>query len=104
VEERTRQKIAGPTVQTLIAVGSFSAVWLILAIRGASDWSNGLGVVFYTLLIVAFVLSLTGGLSALVSRTITPGARWFCVGVGVAIPTVIILLAVAVIHALSQLN
>jgi len=103
-EQRSGRAVAGATIQTLLALGSFCAVWLILAVRGSADWSDNLAGVFYTMLTAAFALSLTGCFSALASRTITRPARWFSISVGIAIPAVIILVGVAVVEALSHLN
>lgn len=101
---RGRSGTAGATAQTSVALACFGGVWLILAVRGPDDWSGSLASVFYTLLGLAFVLSITGGSTALVHASIRRSIRWFCIGVGVTVPTVIIAFTLMIAAALSHLN
>jgi len=89
---------------TLLGLVAFAADILILYVRGVDDWSAGLAIVFYVLLGAAFFLPIFGGLLALANRSMSRMQRRLCVAAGIAVPTFILIAAIEVAHAVSQMN
>jgi len=93
-----------PATYSSLAVGGVGCLLLILIVRGAADWSEGLAIVFYGLVIGALGLSVIGGIGALRSRTIAAWERWFSLGVAAAVPSLIVVATYAVLDFLAHLN
>ena len=93
-----------PVTCSLLALGGVGCLLFILTVRGASDWSDALGVIFYGLVIAAFALSVVGGVTALLSRTLGTGQRLFCLGVGIAVPALFAFATWAILDLVSNMN
>jgi hypothetical protein len=93
-----------PLTCSVLAVAGVGCLLFILTVRGASDWSDSLGVIFYGVVIGAFGLSVVGGVAALLSRTLGTGQRLFCVAVGVVVPVLFAYATWAILDFVSHMN
>lgn len=89
------------------ACGALACVaWalFVLFVRGPSDWSDFWTFTFYGSLLAAPVLALAGAILALSNRRMSLGKRLAVIGIGIAIPTAVVLFIWALLNALSKLS
>jgi hypothetical protein len=93
-----------PLTCSWLALAGVGCLLFILTVRGASDWSGSLAVVFYGLVIGTLGLSVVGGVAALLGRTLGTGQRLFCLAVGIVVPALFAYSTWAILDFLSHMN